>query len=156
MAIWGAFPRALGHATVKTSVQFEFILNLVWVLLGALALCGTAQATCRRVRPLRGSAWLHIIGVALVIAALFPFISATDDILRIEQIKTHQQDPYSSQRGPNDDLLRLYQVMDTPVVGTISEISLTLFFVLLVVNPLIRRIERSAPFESGRSPPVCC
>ena len=105
-------------------------------------------------RPLRGPAWLHIVGAALIIAALFPFISATDDVLRIEQIKSHQQSPYSSQRGPNDDLLRLYQVMETPLVSVAAEISLTLFFVLFVVDPVARRIDRSAPFESGRSPPL--
>jgi hypothetical protein len=91
--------------------------------------------------------------VGLIVTALFPFISATDDVLRIEQIAGQHQSPYSSQRGPNADLLRLYQIMETPLVGAVAEISVTLVFILFVVNHLIQLIDRTAPFESGRSPP---
>jgi hypothetical protein len=97
--------------------------------------------------------WLHIIGVALVVAALFPYISATDDVVRVEQLSGQHGHPYSGKRGPNDDLIRLYQTLDTPLVCSTCQVSLTLLFILLVVALVTRRIDRCAPFESGRSPP---
>jgi hypothetical protein len=43
--------------------------------------------------------------------------------------------------------------MDTPLVSDVKHVVLTLFFVSLVAAVISRRITRSAPFESGRSPP---
>jgi hypothetical protein len=93
------------------------------------------------------------MGVALIVAALFPYISATDDVLRIEQLNSHQSGTDSSHRGPHDNLIRLYQTMDTPLVSDIKHVVLTLFFVSLVAAVISRTITRNAPFESGRSPP---
>ena len=127
-------------------MHLDTALNLIWIALGALA-CAGAIAT-------RRYGGFRITGTAVVVAALlFPYISTTDDVVRIEHLRGQTNHSSSSQRGPNDDLVRLYQTMDTPLVSAVLRVSLTLFFVLLVWTFVVRRIDRSAPFESGRSPP---
>jgi hypothetical protein len=139
-------------------VQFDAALNLIWFVFGAFALAGTVRVKLRRGSTVnRGSAWLHICGVALIIAALFPYISATDDVLRIQHTNVQQNPDHSRQTGkkaPNDALIRLYETMDTPLVCAVRQISFTLFFVCLVVTPVLRRFDRSMPFLAGRSPPL--
>ena len=128
-------------------MHFDTALNSLWFALGILACAGAIRAT-RRYSEFR------LAGIVLVAAALlFPYISATDDVVRIEHLRGQSSHSSSSQRGPTDDLVRLYQTMDTPLVCAVLRVSLTLFFVLLIATSVVRRIDRSAPFESGRSPP---
>ena len=128
-------------------MHFDTALNSLWFALGILACAGAIRAT-RRYSEFR------LAGIVLVAAALlFPYISATDDVVRIEHLRGQSSHSSSSQRGPTDDLVRLYQTMDTPLVCAVLRVSLTLFFVLLITTSVVRRIDRSAPFESGRSPP---
>jgi hypothetical protein len=128
-------------------VHFDTALNSIWFAMGVLACAGAVRAT-------RRSSGFRVAGIVLVVAALlFPYISATDDVVRIERFRGQTSHSSSSQRGPNDDLIRLYQTMDTPLVCAVVRLSLTLFFVLLIAASIVRRIDRSAPFESGRSPP---
>jgi hypothetical protein len=135
-------------------VPFETALNFLWLSLGVLALASTIRSTYRqRSKKGRTPAWLHIVGVALIVAALFPYISATDDVLCIEHFSSQQKPGNAGQKSQNDDLIRLYQTIDTPLVAAVKQISLTLFFVVLVVALVARRIDRHPPFESGRSPP---
>lgn len=130
-------------------MHFDTALNLVWSALGIFACAGAVRAT-------RRYGGLRIAGTVLIVAALlFPYISATDDVLRIEHMRGQSSQSHSSpaHRGANDDLMRLYQTMDTPLVCAVLRVSLTLFFVLLIWTAVVRRIDRNAPFESGRSPP---
>jgi hypothetical protein len=128
-------------------VHLDTALNSIWFAMGILACAGAIRAT-------RRYSGFRVVGVVLVVAALlFPYISATDDVVRIEHLRGQSSHPSSSQRGPTDDLIRLYQTMDTPLVCAVLRVSLTLFFVLLIGTSIVRRIDRSAPFESGRSPP---
>lgn len=137
-------------------MPFETALNLVWMLLGLLALGCTAHAEFRRSpEQRRAPAWLHIVGVALIVAALFPYISATDDIVRIEHFSS-QHDPHRShhKHSKNEDLIRLYEAMDSPLACPVSRVVLIFFFISLLFARPMRVIERIAPFEAGRSPPV--
>ena len=128
-------------------MHFDTALNLVWFVLGILA-CASAIRATRRYGGFR------IAGTALVVAALlFPYISATDDVLRIEHLRGNSSHSSSSQGGASDDLIRLYQTMNTPLVCAVLRVSFILFFVLLVATWVAQRIDRSAPFKSGRSPP---
>jgi hypothetical protein len=141
-------------------VHFDTALNSIWLALGILACARAVRATRRSTGS--GSPescysafnGFRVAGVVLLLAALlFPFISATDDVVRIEHLRGQSNHSSSSQRGPTDDLIRLYQTMDTPLVCAVLRVSLTLFFVLLIATSVVRRIDRSRPFESGRSPP---
>jgi hypothetical protein len=136
-------------------VQFETALNVAWLLLGLMALACTAHAAFRR-RPeeRRAPAWLHIVGVGLIVAALFPYISATDDIVRIEHFSSQHGQQHSTKQTKTDNLIRMYEVMDTPWVCPVSGIALILFFVALLFAPLVRVTERIAPLQAGRSPPA--
>jgi hypothetical protein len=120
-------------------VRFDTALNLLWLILGLLALLAT-------LRPKQKITWLQILGVALVVAALFPFISATDDLLRIEQATR----PTSA----NEHLIRLYANMETPLQTEAPLLSITLCFLSLVLPLLRPNLERSVPITIGRSPPA--
>ncbi|HEY7210977.1 MAG TPA: hypothetical protein VH477_11945 [Bryobacteraceae bacterium] len=149
-------------------MQFDTALNSVWLVLSVLALANTLRA--RRFGTQRHApAWLHVSGVALILAALFPYISATDDVLRIQHM--HLQDaavrhvqgnqhepgkgssPEGKKKSSTDALIRLYETMDTPVVDSAPEISFALFFVALVTAPVWQSITREVALKSGRSPP---
>jgi hypothetical protein len=128
-------------------VHFDTALNSIWLTLGILACAGAIRAA-------RRFSGFRVAEVVLVAAALlFPYISTTDDVVRIEHLRGQNSHSSSSQRGPTDDLVRLYQTMDTPLVCAVLRVSLTLFFVLLIATSVVRCIDRSRPFESGRSPP---
>lgn len=136
-------------------MHFDTALNLLWVSLGFLALAGTLRTRLRQ--PFAGKrapAWLHIAGVALIVAALFPYISATDDVLRIQHFSAQQQHQHPDKKHSNDNLIRLYETMDTPLLSSAVVLVFATFFVALAVAPVRRLIDRSEPFESGRSPPT--
>lgn len=141
-------------------MHFEAALNVLWLSLGLFALANTIRTALRRTAAGREApGWLHIVGVALIVVALFPYISATDDVLRIEHFNAQhdQANPdHANQRKQtqNDDLMRLYQTMDSPLVCRIPELALTFFFISLTFTPTATLIDRSAPFEAGRSPPA--
>ena len=117
-------------------VHFEAALNVVWFVLGVIALASTIRAAFHpSAVESRTPAWLHVVGVALIVAALFPYISATDDVLRIEHFNS-QQNHHSSKQSQNDDLMRLYEAMDSPLVCRVSEVALTFFFISLVFTPV--------------------
>lgn len=135
-------------------MQFESALNLAWLLLGVVAFARTASATfSRRHLDTRKARWLHIIGVGLIVAALFPYISATDDVLRIEHFKAQHNPTHQSKQSQNDDLMRLYEAIDTATVCRIPEIAFVFLFVSIVFIRAERLVERVAPLYAGRSPP---
>jgi hypothetical protein len=136
-------------------VHFDAALNLAWLLLGGLALVRTIRVTwCQSDITTSKSRWLHTVGVALIVTALFPYISATDDVLRIEHFKAQHDSRHSGRQSQNDDLMRLYETTDTPLVCPIRQLALVLFFISLVFTPVARLMERIAPLHAGRSPPL--
>jgi hypothetical protein len=135
-------------------VHFDTTLNLAWLLLGVLALAGTVRVASRqRSAVTRKARWLHTVGVALIIAALFPYISATDDVVRIQHFKAQHETRQPGKHSSNDGLMRLYEIMDSPLVCRVCEVALVFFFISIVFSPVIRLIERIAPRYTGRSPP---
>ncbi|MFL6464056.1 MAG: hypothetical protein ACJ73N_06560 [Bryobacteraceae bacterium] len=132
-------------------MQFDTALNLVWLLLGAMSLVITLGLSRR---ASFNSKWLHLIGVAAIVVALFPYISATDDVLRIEHFNAQQTHENGSKRSASDDLLRLYETLDSPLLCGSCRIALTLIFLSLLSAPAQYLIRRSIPLEAGRSPPL--
>lgn len=134
-------------------MYFESALNVAWLSLGVLGLAATIRASFRSESPqVRRSAWFHGVGVALIVVALFPYISATDDVLRIEHWNAEHQ--HSSKQSQNDQLIRLYETIDTPLICRICEVAFTFFFISLVFTPVARLVDRIAPAQAGRSPPL--
>jgi hypothetical protein len=138
-------------------VHFDSTLNLVWAGLGLAALMLMAWIDYRNqgFRPFR-SRLLRFIGVSLVVAALFPYISATDDMLQIEHVAAAMggHEKQSTQHQHLNDLLRLYDTIDNSLMTHGCSFSLALVFFFLVVNPVFERCERSTPNFGGRSPPI--
>lgn len=136
-------------------MHIDSTLNLVWAGLGLAALVLMAWVDYRNhgVRPVR-SRLLRLVGVALVVTALFPYISATDDVLQIEHVAAemggHER---STQHQHLNDLLRLYDTIDNSLMTHGCSFSLALVFLSLVINPVFERSERSTPNFGGRSPP---
>ncbi len=135
-------------------MYFETALNVVWLSLGLCALAGAVRLAFREDAPRRQRcAWLHIVGVGLIVAALFPYISATDDVLRAEHFNAQHSQGHPG-KTHTDDLMRLYETMDTPLVCRATEVTMTLSFISLVFAPVLQLIDRITPFQAGRSPPV--
>jgi hypothetical protein len=138
-----------------SKVHFETALNCAWLLLAAIALVSTIGVVRRgRSRAETFSAWLQLVGVASVVLALFPYISATDDLLRIANAVPQSKQSEPGQRAPAADLLRLYETADAPLVCQACRLTVTFFTVWLIVVPVKAAVTRSMPLQSGRSPPV--
>jgi hypothetical protein len=141
-------------------VHFDSALNLVWLLFGLLALASTIRTRVLRARRSSAEversapAWLHISGVALIVAALFPYISATDDVLRIEYFNVQHGQQSPAKPATDNSLMRLYETMDTPVVAQAPQIAFVLFFVALSIAVVVCFRSYETPHESGRSPPL--
>jgi hypothetical protein len=137
-------------------VPLDLTLNLLWLLLGALAIGITLRASSVR----GGSVSWRLAGIVLVVAALFPFVSATDDILRVEHYTTeHDSSEHGHHTGQrnttsSDDLIRLYEALDAPVTPDIAVLAFVLLFVSFVAIFAGAVLTRVAPGESGRSPPA--
>lgn len=140
-------------------MQFDVTLNVAWLSLSLLALCIAARLAFRRDRPSRAPRWLLLVGVGLVVTSLFPYISASDDVVRmdgsaLQQASTgHQQTTTPSGERRNQNLIRLYETMDAPLVCRIACVALTFYFVALICTHTVQSIERTAPQLAGRSPP---
>ncbi|MFL6452094.1 MAG: hypothetical protein ACJ746_31170 [Bryobacteraceae bacterium] len=135
-------------------MQFDATLNLVWALLGALALARTLRSSRRVVRKSgRRRQLFEAVGVASIVIALFPYISATDDVLRVEQYTSHHKHQQSP-GGHHNNLLRLFEAADHTVVSPSSQVALTFVFLELVVVLPFWHLSRVAPQSSGRSPPL--
>jgi len=137
-------------------VHFDTALNLVWLLLGFIALASTVRAAIRKSGTNHTSAWLHVIGVALIVATLFPYISATDDLVRSEALSTQQDQSHSpsGKKSPNDNLIRLFETLDSPLACETCIFMLTFLAMWVISLPLARRDGRIAPACAGRSPPL--
>jgi hypothetical protein len=135
-------------------VHFDTTLNAAWLLLGLLAIAisvriSSRRATCSR----RWPKCLHVIVIAVIVSALFPYISATDDLVRIEHFVPQHEHQGSQHSKQADNLLRLYEVMDAPLVCEVQRIEFTLLFIAFVLVAVAAGIERIAPLRAGRSPP---
>ena len=136
-------------------MQFDTALNLVWLALGIIALGATVRIALHAHPQNRSAAWLHIVGVALIVAALFPYISATDDIVRSEGISTQDRSHApDGKKAPNDNLMRLYETLDSPLVCKTCTFTLTFFALWVVFTPAPKRDHNVAPDFAGRSPPA--
>jgi hypothetical protein len=135
-------------------VNFDTTLNVAWLMAGLCALAAAVRSTSHRDKvAAKAPRWLHVIRVGLIVAALFPYISATDDVLRIQHLNSQHDRSKPAKQNPNDGLMRLYEAMDSPLVVPAHKVAFTLFFVRSISPPVAVAIDRAAPFKGGRSPP---
>jgi hypothetical protein len=134
-------------------VAFETILNAAWLVMGFLALAAILVRA-----PKSKSSVSCLIGVALIIATLFPVISASDDVIRIQHLdrtnSAQQKDSSSgNHKRTTDNLIRLYEAMESPMAVSPVRIDFVLLFAFLVFVSFIFYIQKRTIAESGRSPP---
>jgi hypothetical protein len=135
------------------SLQFDATLNLAWALLGILALLRTLCASRRVARhSSRRRQLFEAVGVASIIIALFPFISATDDVMRVEQYASQHKNQQSP-GGHHTDVLRLFETADHSLVTRSPRVGVTLVLLDLVTVAPGFCATRIAPLIAGRSPP---
>jgi hypothetical protein len=121
-----------------------------------MALMGTFRICLRSQKESGKSRWLLLVGVALIVAALFPYVSATDDVLRIDRFRTqHTQQDGTKRHNKADDLVRLFETLDAPLVCRVAGVFLIFVFVAFLATYFESRIDRSVPLTSVRSPPSC-
>ena len=155
-------------------MQFDATLNLAWAVLGLFALVATVRVALRQRSLNSAPRWLLIVG--LIVTALFPYISASDDILRLGNTEhsfnlaaaahsasndraaislaaDSRRQSQNGERHQADDLLRLYETLDTPLVCRL--VAITFYFLLISVIAALTcaRATCVAPDVAGRSPP---
>lgn len=127
-------------------MQFDSALNVAWLLLGAFALAASVRAARSR---------LHRASAIVIFVALFPYISASDDLVRFDHcVAQHTHSSSASQRTQADDLMRLYEAMDAPLMASAAPVTFTPIFVCLPERPARVLITTVLPQAAGRSPPT--
>jgi len=140
-------------------VAFESILNAAWLVMGIAALI----VLCARSFKARNTVSC-CIGVALIAATLFPIISASDDVIRIQHLeRAHQPGQNSGQnksgntsghKRTTENLIRLYEAMESPLVPVAVRVCFVLFFIFLVRPLCVANVLQRTMANGGRSPPV--
>lgn len=134
---------------------FDTLLNLLWAVLSLLALAASIRVWLKSKRESGKSRWLLVVGVGLIATALFPYVSATDDVLRIDRQNAQRtKSDAGKHHTRTDDLVRLYDAMDTSVVCRVARLSFALVFLEFVFLSAPVGIDRSTPYAAVRSPPM--
>lgn len=142
-------------------MTFDTALNLVWALVGAVALGAlAARDACGRV-PLWDRCRRALV-VFIACVALFPCVSASDDLVQFERLQVSSQTggeivgAWPGKRGekPAVYLARLLESLENFEISTASRLLLTLCFLALVGTFSDQGVERPLPSRLGRSPPA--
>jgi hypothetical protein len=136
-------------------------LNFVWALGALVALGFFTFAELRRSRSnLRGRC-RRALTVCLTAVVLFPSVSATDDLVRFEQLLLHSQArtriaspvPEKSGQTPGLYLARLADALENLQASAVCWLLVTLgFFGFILTNSEFSRAS-TAPAPTGRAPP---
>jgi hypothetical protein len=144
-------------------MSFDTALNLVWILLVAGAMGAFALIEARRFRDSSRRARLKRgLAVFVAMVALFPCISASDDLVTLRTFRalSHHAAPESmSQQDaktthPPLDLARLLEVLENFQIARASILVLVFTFLALVARPSVVGITQSLAAASERSPPL--
>lgn len=126
-------------------------LNVLWALLGTAVLLANLRA--ERGRTVSRGLLRRWSAVLLVVLALFPVISVSDDELGFSSLRTSTQssgvaDPATQQ------LIRALQALENLQVSTLFAFALTLFCFGFVLPLLYRGRVVQARVRAVRGPPV--
>lgn len=141
-------------------MTFDTALNLVWAVVGAVAL-GALAARDLRCRVPLWERCRRALAVFIACVALFPCVSASDDLVRFERLQVSAQtaravaSPLPEKRGekPSFYLARLLESLENFQISTARRFLVTLCFLALVGAFSHQSVERPLPCPLGRSPP---
>ena len=142
-------------------MTLDTALNLVWVLVGTAALGAlAARDLCRRVPLWDRCRRALAVGIACV--ALFPCVSASDDLVQFERLKASSRslakvvDALAVKRveKPALYLARLLESLENFQISSAHRLLFTLCLLALVGTFSNQGVERPLPSRLGRSPPA--
>jgi len=142
-------------------MTFDTALNLVWALVGTAALGAlAARDTCQRI-PLRDRCRRALV-VFIACVALFPCVSASDDLVQFERLQINSRtggevaSGSALKRGekPALYLARLLESLENFQISTARQLLLTLCLLALVGTFSGESVKRPLPSPLGRSPPA--
>lgn len=137
-------------------MHLDATLNWIWLLLGLVAVASAAGSYYYRVGVSGRERKLSLlIGVAVIIAALFPYISSTDDSLRFDDLSAqHNQDHHPNKDSRvNGSLILLYEATDAAIPIQVFRLCVIWVITGLVVYRFFQGALASSPWVYGRSPP---
>ena len=140
---------------------FDSVLNIVWALVGVVGLTALAVSERRRYASSLRSRCRRGMAVVIATVALFPCISASDDLVCLEQVHfgyaTHASfanpRPEQSNRGLRPDLAVLLGSLENFQISTASPLFVTLYSFARVRPQPVQGCERPLPARAERGPP---
>jgi hypothetical protein len=138
-------------------VTVDIALNLIWLVLGAVALLATRYAPRRTTR--RRLSTVRFVSVIVVLAALFPYISALDDSLQLAQVrgkvqKTRDLESISHVGAHSSDLVWLFESLNDAETGNRTAIPPGFIEYTVTATAGYCEIHRPAVPSNGRAPPA--
>jgi hypothetical protein len=137
-------------------------LNLIWLLLVAGALAAVAWAEQRRSFSRKKGTARRVGCVLLVAISLFPFVSASDDLIAVaylhSTLQTRNGWGHSAPEGSKDTthtayLARQLQSLENLQVAAFFKLFFSLCYFGLVFLALTVSHARHLPSQSSRAPP---
>ena len=136
-------------------MHFEAALNLAWLSLGSVMLA-LAVYNLKHRRVARVACWLQLAGVLAIAGTLFPYVSATDDLLWMEaNASRSQHESNRTNSGDNRSLVSLYQAADASLPAHTIRLGYVLLIFALLLLPEFRYSACRRGHFMGRSPPPC-
>lgn len=143
-------------------MQFENALNLVWVLVGVAALGAFCVAELRRSTVSLRSRCRRGVAVLVATVALFPCISASDDLVCLKLLnfgassgpESFRKLSQISNPGANQSLALQLESLEHSKVSSSGFVPFRLSKVAGVGLHVIRCCDRPMPSRSGRAPPL--
>jgi hypothetical protein len=142
-------------------VALEAVLNLLWAAIGVSALALLAFSESGRAGSARRRLY-RLCSVAMVLLALFPCVSASDDYFCFSLLQTHSgkhggvgaplpEDPDGRTAGQH--LARLFQALDHVPLASVYSLTVMLVCVALVDSGGRAASPAAVLCRTGRAPP---
>ena len=143
-------------------MTLDTALNLVWLSIGAVALCFLAFLEKGRYRhSTRRARWVRLVAMLILTVALFPTVSSSDDLFSFALLNSHlgkhggagTTPPETSKEKAGMLLYRLLETLDHYQVSNIYTFSVALSCLAFVFR-LSREVATCAvASRPGRAPP---
>lgn len=141
---------------------FESALNLVWALVGVMALVLLAISERGRASSTLRSRFRRGLAVLIATVALFPCISASDDLICLQQLNlgfgnragfANPQQPKEPSRKPGRSLALHLESLENFQISSSCPVLVRLSFFALLGQRAIGGFECPCPSRGGRAPP---
>jgi len=144
-------------------MTLDTALNLVWLVIGAVALCFLAFLERRRYRhSTRRARSVRLLAVLILTVALFPTVSSSDDLFSFSLLNSHlgkhdgagTTPPENPKEQAGMQLSRLLETLDHYQVSNIYTLSLALSCFAFVFALYRETATCPVACRPGRAPPL--